>query len=53
MTNYGYGNALCPTDGMEGNDEGTSGVPKSFVEKQWKPLTRELKISTKVIAPYR
>jgi hypothetical protein len=53
MTNYGYGNALCPTDGVKGNDEGTSGVPKSLVEKQWKPLTRELKISTKVIAPYR
>ncbi|KAJ6705915.1 CELLULOSE SYNTHASE-LIKE PROTEIN [Salix purpurea] len=52
-TNYGHGNALWPTDGVEGNDEGTGGVPKSFVEKQWKPLSRELKISTKVIVPYR
>ena len=52
-TNYRYGNALWPTDGVKGNDEGTGEVPKSFVEKQWKPLSRELKISTKVIVPYR
>ncbi|KAJ6695797.1 CELLULOSE SYNTHASE-LIKE PROTEIN [Salix koriyanagi] len=38
---------------QSGNDEGTSGVPKSFVEKQWKPLSCELKISNKVIVPYR
>lgn len=52
-TNYGYGNAVWPTDGVNDNDEGSSGVPKTFVEKQWKMLTREVKISTAVIAPYR
>ncbi|KAJ6347756.1 hypothetical protein OIU76_004278 [Salix suchowensis] len=52
-TNYGHGNALWPSDGVKGNDEGTGGVPKSFVEKQWKPLSCELKISNKVIVPYR
>ncbi|KAJ6327096.1 hypothetical protein OIU78_014058 [Salix suchowensis] len=31
-TNYGHGNALWPSDGVKGNDEGTGGVPKSFVE---------------------
>lgn len=52
-TNYGYGNAVWPTDGVNDNDEGSSGVPKTFVEKQWKTLTREVKISAAVIAPYR
>lgn len=52
-TNYGYGNAVWPTDGVNDNGEGSSGAPKTFAEKQWKMLTREVKISTAVIAPYR
>lgn len=52
-TSYGYGNAVWPTDGVNDNGEGSSGAPKTFAEKQWKMLTREVKISTAVIAPYR
>ncbi|KAK0588840.1 hypothetical protein LWI29_006141 [Acer saccharum] len=50
---YGYGNALWPKDAADGDSDGTGGEPKKFVEKQWKPLTRKLKISTAIISPYR
>ncbi|KAL5861939.1 hypothetical protein ACOSQ4_003235 [Xanthoceras sorbifolium] len=50
---YGYGNALWPKDAVDGDNDGTGGEPKTFVEKQWKPLTRKLKISTAILSPYR
>lgn len=49
---YGYGNALWPKDdSVDGEENGDQ--PKVFAEKQWKPLTRKLKISAGILSPYR
>ncbi|KAK7307337.1 hypothetical protein VNO77_40299 [Canavalia gladiata] len=55
---YGYGSAMWPKDSE--NDAGSAsgsdwmgGDPNVFNEKQWRPLTRKLSISTAILSPYR
>lgn len=50
---YGYGNAVWPKDDVNEDNGGVGGEPKEFSEKQWKPLTRKLNVSTKILFPYR
>ncbi|KAK4751687.1 hypothetical protein SAY87_020485 [Trapa incisa] len=43
---YGYGNAMWPSeDGKE--------VRETLKDKQWRPLTRDLRISAGILSPYR
>ncbi|XP_015574516.2 cellulose synthase-like protein D3 [Ricinus communis] len=51
--NYGYGNAIWPSDSTRGNDEEISDNLKVFSEKNRKPLTQRVNISAAIIAPYR
>jgi hypothetical protein len=51
---YGYGNVMWPDDNVDGNaGNGMQGNPKELMTKQWRPLTRKLKIPAGVISPYR
>ncbi|KAK9928055.1 hypothetical protein M0R45_025209 [Rubus argutus] len=50
---YGYGNAMWPKEDVSGSLDGIGGDPKMFKDKQWKPLTREVKISAAILSPYR
>ncbi|KAK9280648.1 hypothetical protein L1049_014344 [Liquidambar formosana] len=45
---YGYGNAIWPSDG-----NGPDGEPSELLNKQWRPLTRKVKISAAVLGAYR
>lgn len=43
---YGYGNVMWPTeDGKE--------VRETLKDKQWRPLTRDLRVSAAILSPYR
>lgn len=52
---YGYGNAMWPTtESSNGEfDGGIPGDPHMLINKQWRPLTRKMKISAAVLSPYR
>ncbi|GAB2264953.1 Cellulose synthase-like protein D2 [Dionaea muscipula] len=51
---YGYGSAIWPGEGAvgEGNHSEVQ-EPKELMNKQWRPLTRKIKIPTAVLSPYR
>ncbi|CAL5188447.1 unnamed protein product [Lathyrus oleraceus] len=55
---YGYGNAMWPKDSENGassrsGSDSMAGDPNVFKEKEWRPLTRQLNISTTILGPYR
>ncbi|GLT91271.1 hypothetical protein SLE2022_091670 [Rubroshorea leprosula] len=54
---YGYGNAVWPADGVDGNNDGVGGGggggPQLSSEKRWKPLSRKVKIPAGVLSLYR
>lgn len=56
---YGYGNAMWPQGSDNDASSGSSsnwmmgGDPNVFHEKQWRPLTRTLSISTTILNSYR
>ncbi|KAJ4974794.1 hypothetical protein NE237_007968 [Protea cynaroides] len=51
---YGYGNAVWPKDGY-GGGSGVNGFehPPDFGEKNMRPLTRKVSVSTAILSPYR
>ncbi|KAK4802007.1 hypothetical protein SAY86_000210 [Trapa natans] len=49
---YGYGSAMWPQADMNGNyDE--FGNPRVLYENRWRPITRKVNVSTKILSPYR
>ncbi|KAL5099905.1 hypothetical protein RYX36_004232 [Vicia faba] len=55
---YGYGNVMWPKDSENGASSRSGsdlmgGDPDGFKEKEWRPLTRKLNISTTILGPYR
>ncbi|GLU05362.1 hypothetical protein SLE2022_224640 [Rubroshorea leprosula] len=52
---YGYGNAVWPADGMDGEKDGSGsgGGTKKFSDKRWKPLSRKVKVPAGVLSLYR
>jgi hypothetical protein len=44
---------MWPKEDVSGSLDGMGGDPKMFKDKQWKPLTREVKISAAILSPYR
>ncbi|KAI6702444.1 hypothetical protein NL676_011580 [Syzygium grande] len=49
---YGYGNAMWPKEDIDGDCDGF-GDPQVLYDKKWRPLTRKLNVSTKILSPYR
>ena len=51
---YGFGNAMWPKEGDLGNGkDGHVSEPSELMSRQWRPLTRKLKIPAAVLNPYR
>ncbi|XP_027108832.2 cellulose synthase-like protein D3 [Coffea eugenioides] len=52
---YGCGNAIWPEDGgfVHGKDDEVVDPTDLRMNKQWRPLTRKLKIPSAILSPYR
>ncbi|RHN49460.1 putative 1,4-beta-D-xylan synthase [Medicago truncatula] len=51
---YGFGNAMWPKEGDLGNGkDGHVSEPSELMSRQWRPLTRKIKIPAAVLSPYR
>jgi cellulose synthase-like protein len=51
---YGFGNAIWPKEGDLGNGkDGHVSEPTELMSRQWRPLTRKIKIPAAVLSPYR
>jgi len=51
---YGFGNAIWPKEGDLGNGkDGDVSEPTELMSRQWRPLTRKMKIPNVVLSPYR
>ncbi|KAH7687262.1 1,4-beta-D-xylan synthase protein [Dioscorea alata] len=51
---YGYGNAIWPQENdRDGKDGGANGQPSELSNKQWRPLSRKIKIPAAILSPYR